>query len=111
MLPEAMENYFSEISRVLKRDGRCLITFFLLTAESVGLVDQRKSTLDFKYAFGKYRVIDEDAPESAIAYAEQYIRSLYQKHDMMIMEPVYYGSWCGRQDFLSYQDIIVAIRT
>jgi SAM-dependent methyltransferase len=111
MLPEAMENYFSEISRVLRRDGRSLITFFLLNAESVELIDQRKSTLDFKYDFGGYRVIDKDVPESAVAYAEHYVRSLYQKHDMMIIEPIYYGSWCGRQDFLSYQDIIVATRT
>lgn len=111
MLPQAMENYFSEIRRVLRRDGRCLITFFLLNAKSVELIDQRKSTLDFKYDLGGYRVVNKDAPESAVAYAEQYIRSLYQKNDMMIIEPVYYGSWCGRGDFLSYQDIIVATRT
>jgi hypothetical protein len=76
----------------------------------VELIDQRKSTLDFKYDLGECRVIDKDAPESAIAYDEQYIRSLYQEHGMMIIEPVHYGSWCGRQRFLSYQDIIVAIR-
>ena len=111
MLPQAMENYFSEISRVLKRDGRCLITFFLLNAESLALIDQRKSTLDFQYDFGEYRAIDKDVRESATAYDEQYIRSLYQKHDMVIMEPVYYGSWCGRQDILGYQDIIVATKT
>ena len=101
MLPEAMENFFSEISRVLRRDGRSLITFFLLNEKPVELVDQRKNALDFKYDFGEYRVIDKDEPEAAIAYDERYIRSLYQKHGMMIMEPVHYG----------YQDIIVAIRT
>jgi len=27
MLPQDMEHYFSEIARVLRKDGRCLITF------------------------------------------------------------------------------------
>jgi len=35
MLPQDMENYFSEIARILKRNGRCLMTFFLLNEESV----------------------------------------------------------------------------
>jgi len=33
ILPQDLKNYFSEISRVLKRNGRCLITFFLLNKE------------------------------------------------------------------------------
>ena len=34
MLPNDMENYLSEISRVLKNDGRCLITFLLINEDS-----------------------------------------------------------------------------
>ena len=34
MLPHDMENYLSEISRVLRNNGRCLITYYLLNEES-----------------------------------------------------------------------------
>lgn len=27
---------------------------------------------------------------------------------MNIVEPIHYGLWCGRDEFLSYQDIILA---
>lgn len=110
MMPQEMENYFYEVSRVLRKGGKCLVTFFLLNEESSKLIDRGKSTLSFKYDFGNYRVIDRDVPETAVAYDEQYIRILYKKYGITIIDPTYYGSWCGRQDFLSYQDIIVATK-
>ena len=108
MLPKDMENYFSEIVRVLKRNGRCLITFFLLNTESLKLIDARLSTLDFKYYIKGYRTINKNRPESAVAYDEKFIKDIYEKYELNIVEPIHYGSWCGRGNFLSYQDIIMA---
>lgn len=108
MLPHDMENYFCEIVRVLKKGGRCLITFFLLNKESLQLINARKGTLDFKYEFGEFRTIDTNTPEAAICYDEAFVFGLYEKHGLKIKQPVRYGSWCGRSNFLSYQDIIVA---
>lgn len=48
MLPQDMENYLSEISRILRSGGRCLITFFLLNAESLKLIEMGASDLDFQ---------------------------------------------------------------
>ena len=75
MLPQDVENYFSEIVRVLKRDGRCLITFFLLNTQSLKSIDEKLSLLDFKYNFQGYRTIDKNEPESAVAYDERFIRA------------------------------------
>lgn len=107
ILPQDMENYFCEISRVLKRSGRCLITFFLLNKKSLQLINARKSTLDFKYEFGKFRTIDANTPEAAVCYDEAFILGLYEKYGLKIKQPIRYGSWCGRSNFLSYQDIII----
>jgi len=108
MLPQDMENYLSEIARLLKKDGRCLITFFLLNNESSKLISNKKSTLDFKYFFKDWGTVNKNIPESAIAYNEKFIRRLYESYTLSIKEPIYYGSWCGRKNFLNYQDIIVA---
>ena len=110
MLPEDLENYLSEVARVMKRGGRCLISYFLLNTESLKLIDARSSTLDFKHVFETYRTTNKAVPEEAVAYNEEYVHNLYDKFGLHIIEPVYYGSWCGRRDFLSYQDIAIASR-
>jgi SAM-dependent methyltransferase len=120
MLPDDMDHYLSEISRVLKKNGRCFITFFLLNPASLKMIDENSSTIDFNHVFSfdlpliegahEYRTSDENTHETAIAYDEQVIRRLYKKHGLNIIEPFRYGSWCGRKIFISYQDIIVAYK-
>ena len=108
MLPPDMEHYHSEISRVLKPGGRCLITYFLLNRESLEAIDTGTSSIGFKHQRYGYLVNDPAIPEAAVAYPEEYIKELYEKNGMKLCLPVQYGSWCGRKEFLSYQDIIVA---
>ncbi len=110
MRPQDMENYFFEIARVMKKDGRCLISFFLLNAESLKLIDAELNRRPFKYNFGEYRTINKNIPESMIAYDDIFIRRIYKKSGLRIREPIYYGSWCGRKKFLSDQDIIIATK-
>jgi SAM-dependent methyltransferase len=112
MLPEGVENYFAEVARVLKTaGGRCLISFFLLNKESLQLIQTRKSPMDFKYDMGNCRVMKADVPEHAVCYDETFIVGLYHKHGLKINQPVHYGSWCGRGEFLSYQDLVIAEKT
>jgi SAM-dependent methyltransferase len=108
MLPKDMENYFSEIARVLKIGGRCFITFFLLNKESLQLINAGKSTIDFKHEFEKFRAVDPHLLEDVICYDEAFILSLYEKYGLKIKQPIHYGSWSSRPNFLSHQDIIIA---
>jgi hypothetical protein len=55
-------------------------------------------------------VKDTEEPEAAVAYEEDRIFHLYDKHELVISEPVHYGTWSGLADGMSYQDIIVAAR-
>jgi ubiquinone/menaquinone biosynthesis C-methylase UbiE len=111
MLPEDMENYLSEIARVLTGGGRCLITYFLLNAESLKLIEEKVSFHNFEYELQGCRVERENVPEYAVAYNESAIRSLYGKYGLNILEPVHYGFWCRRKDGLSWQDIIIATKS
>ncbi len=108
MLPDEVSNYLSEIERVMKPGGRAMITFFLLNQESLKLIESGMSTIDFPYDFGVYRTKEKSTPEAAIAYQEDFIRNLYRENNLKIAEPIRYGSWCGREAFLSLQDIVVA---
>lgn len=110
LLPPDLEHYLSEIHRVMKPGGRCLITYFLLTDESRRLLDAGKGTLAFLPETNGYRVVSLEEPESAIAFDQAYIESLYKKLGFREVGPARYGSWCGRAEHLSYQDILVAAK-
>lgn len=110
MLPSDMENYLGEISRVLKTGGRCLITFFILNEESENLLRSGHSTLDFKYNIDGCLTVNEEKPEAAVAYNEEFVIRLFKKYGLKITQPIHYGSWCKRDSFLSYQDLIIATK-
>jgi ubiquinone/menaquinone biosynthesis C-methylase UbiE len=109
LLPLDMENYLREIKRVLRRNGRCFITYFLLNEEALQLMASGQSKEDFKFDFGIYRTVSIEVPEYCIAYNEKTIIDLYHKCGLEILYPVRYGLWCGRKEFTSYQDIIIAL--
>lgn len=111
MFPPDVENYISEISRVLKKDGRCFITYFLLNTESLGNIKDNRSSFNFEYELEGCRTSNKETPEAAIAYDENKIRELYNKYKLDIAEPIKYGTWCGKSDGLSYQDIVFAKKT
>jgi len=110
MMPDEVENYLSEISRVLKKGGRCLISFFLINDESQTLIEAGVSSKDLKHKFGRARAVSESQPELAIGYEEDFVLDLYRRVELEVRQPISYGSWCGREHHLSYQDLVVGIK-
>jgi SAM-dependent methyltransferase len=112
LLPSDSENYLKQISRVLKKNGRCLISYFLLNDESTRLNQEGLSPMNFAFPIGEARAIDERAPEAAVAYPEEFILGLYKENSLRVTGPVRYGSWCGRpRPFKgSNQDMMVAVK-
>jgi GT2 family glycosyltransferase/SAM-dependent methyltransferase len=109
MLPDDVGHYLSEVQRVLKPGGRCLITLFLLNAESVGLMRAGfASPFAFKRSGDGYAAVVRERPEAAVAFDEERVRAWLAAHRLEIDEPIRYGRWCGRLDGLSLQDIVVA---
>ena len=104
-----MENYLSQVARVTKPNGKCLITYFLLNQESPKLIQDKKAGLDFKFASpDDFMSTSQSEPESGLAYPEDSVRTLFSKYNLRIKEPTHYGPWAGRSSFLSFQDIIIA---
>ena len=108
LMPRDAAHYMEEIARVLKPQGKALITWFILNEESKRLIEQKRSSLDFYYRTPDFWSISQENPEQAIAFEEQYIRSLYTANGLRIEEPVRYGAWPGRKEHLSGQDVIIA---
>lgn len=106
-----MQRYVSEVARVLKPGGRCLATFYLLNAESRELMPQKALfQLNFKHRGRGYQTLDRNRPEIGIAFDEALVSKIYRRHGLTILEPIRYGAWCGRETYLSSQDIVIAVK-
>ena len=102
---ERPEGAVSEIRRVLKPDGGALLTFFVLNDESRALIKAGKAALEFLDPDDHVAVVDADLPEEAVAYDEAWVR------ERLAGAEVRYGSWCGREEHTSFQDLVVATST
>ena len=110
MFPADLENYAREITRVLRPGGRCFITMFLLNDESQSLIEKKRSTQDFVHRLEECVTTDPTNPEGSLAFQESYVRTLFGRLGLSVGEPIHYGSWCGRNNFLSYQDVVIATK-
>jgi len=101
-----VEHYVSEISRVLKPNGRAFVTFFLLNEESRELMKSPKSAHNIQYYVDGRYIAYPDDPEICVGFDELFVIDLFKKNGMEAK--IYPGSWCGREKHTSFQDIVLA---
>jgi SAM-dependent methyltransferase len=113
MFSADVDHYLSEISRVLKKNGHLFCTWFIMNQESKGLISKGKSTLKINSRIDADKnilVANIQYPEDVVGFDEEQVYSLHKKHGLEIQPPIQFGNWCGRTDFVSFQDIITAIK-
>ena len=108
MYPDDMKHYLLEIARLLRAGGRVFATFFLLNPVQRELASRGRNKIDFRFDRGPYRTRDDRLPESAIAVEESTIRAMFTDVHLRIREPIRFGTWSGREEGLSLQDIVLA---
>jgi ubiquinone/menaquinone biosynthesis C-methylase UbiE len=99
MLPADLENYLSEIARVLKPNGKCLASYFLLTPLRPKELRDDEIRSRFIDSGKGYSTTNMEYPEDAVAYDQKYILSQYKKLGLALVQPVVYGE---------LQDLVVA---
>jgi SAM-dependent methyltransferase len=109
MLPSDMDHYLSEISRVLKPGGKCLITFFMNDEEARRRVAAGTAAVPFDHKLNGCWTSDPVTPETAVGYDPADVMPVFKKHSLQ-PDPTYFGAWSGRSNYLSYQDIVIATK-
>ena len=109
MLPADVENYVKELGRVLRPGGRALNTFFLLNSSNGRGPGSDRATIPFSVKEDGYWAVSSRTPEVAVAYEEDDVRKLYERHGFSVEGQIHPGTWVGA-DGPSFQDIVVATR-
>jgi SAM-dependent methyltransferase len=111
MMPDDVNNYLKEILRVLKSDGKCFVTFFLLNDEIKSSIENR-NYFNFPFKYDHYRLLDKNVKEANIAYEENFLITDLFKNNNLAVERIDYGWWSGRsrEKSLGYQDTILLSR-
>jgi ubiquinone/menaquinone biosynthesis C-methylase UbiE len=112
MLPPEVHNYMTEISRVLKRAGRAVTTFFLLNTESRRFIEAGGGPIPITFKHGAdplCRIMKPDIPEYAVAHDEHRVRQYFAEARMSPVEMIF-GNWCGRPSLVGLQDVIIALK-
>ena len=110
MLPDELANYVGELARVLAPGGRCLASMLLLNDEAERCIDAGKGALTLRHPIGVCRTENAAIPEAAVGYPEPFVRELFAAKGLALVEPIHFGSWCGRERGMSFQDIVIAER-
>ena len=106
--PDAVEAYLKEIFRVLTPGGRSFITYYLIDPFATAQIEKKAARQLFKFSFPGYYTTSPKVREQTIAYDTDAILQLYQAMGFAVSLPVLFGSWSGRSDSYSFQDVIVA---
>jgi len=106
MLSDEMEHYLSEIARMVRKGGTGVFTFFLLNGESRSLTRAGISSLNFAFMNTGCWTASEELPEANVGYEESRVIELCGRFGLSV-EGIRYGGWCGRHDYLSFQDLVV----
>jgi SAM-dependent methyltransferase len=103
LLPAAADRYLAEMARVTRPDGRLFLTFFIFDGDP-----PTGGEMSFPHAHGHFATGSAEVPEAAVAYDEAWLRERLEAHRLRPAEPFHYGTWGGRSDGLSLQDIVIA---
>ena len=105
MLKAEVANYLKEIRRVIREDGRCFATFFIIEDEAEALIRQKRSSLDLRHKLPDGTLVTHPRlPEMAVAYREADLREMVEAAGFKIAQQ-HPGQWPGRSKYLTYQDV------
>lgn len=118
MLPDAAAHYFRESARVLKPNGRCVFSFFLLDQYRPGQARPlgfARPDFNFDHPYGDYdsdfAVVEPRCPEQMTAYRTGLIERLVRQAKLDLAQAPVPGFWSGSaSNWVSTQDLVVLSR-
>jgi SAM-dependent methyltransferase len=105
MFTDQVDNYISEIARVLKSDGCCIATVYLLNESKRAGIAGGTAAWTFSIPRDGCWIETQAPPEAAVAYEERDLIAKFGRAGLFLAEPVRYGCWSETKD--QDQDFLV----
>lgn len=114
-LPGVTARYFKEIRRVMRPDGRAVLSFFLLDNYERGRqrpLGFAKNIFDFDHAYGefgdRFAISNPRNPEEMTAYRLDFLREMAADADLELLEEPLPGLWsAANPTWVGAQDVLV----
>jgi SAM-dependent methyltransferase len=110
MRSQPVKRYLEEIRRVLAPQGSALITLFLKNDEQRRLEAAGLNEFAFEHGDPPWYYGLPGEPESRCAFDEGYILDLLAETGLALKSPIVYGTWSGRTNGVSCQDMVLINR-
>lgn len=115
LLPEVATNYLQQAARVLKPEGRCIFSFFLLDNYQAGrkrwnLFEMPIFNFDHNLEqYGSdFAVGVAENPEETTAFRLALIEEMMAKAGLQLAQPPLTGMWSGaKSNWISTQDLLI----
>ena len=107
MYEEGIIRYLKEIKRMMRPNGKCLGTFFLLDDAWRRVQKDGKRSLDLAHRLNDHTFyLNKEDPLHAIGYDEIWLRDVPKKLGLEVVQ-IRNGTWAGKIDYDFLQDIVV----
>lgn len=106
MMPEDVKQYLQQIALVMKRDGKCLATFFILNSDSEQAMAEKRSAFTFENKYDGYRLMDANVKEANVAYEQDSLFSMIHACGLEV-DSFHVGKWADGKEALDFQDVVI----
>ncbi len=107
MQQKEVENYLKEISRVLKPNGTCFATFFVIDEASEKYLQETDEPF-FTHKYHTYYLHDDKVKDANIAYKIDFIETTLAKNNLKLSNH-FDGWWAkdSKEGYYNFQDICI----
>ncbi len=113
MVPEEVSHYMSELSRVLKKGGKGIVTFFIYD-DNYNPDTIKSYDFQFRYDYEHYRLMDKKVKSANVAYKENYLKNeLLQKNGLKEIKRIngFWPTGKRRHEIDDFQDVVFIEKT
>ena len=105
MIADEVENYFSEMKRVLKPKGIVYATFFLYEKG----MESFPHDFNFPHDYGHYRLMDNEVKSANVAFKKSFLTNNLVKEKGFFIKHLFPGSWNGlpAEECKEFQDLVI----
>ncbi len=103
-----VQHYLKEIKRVLKPNGACLATFFVMDENTAQQIKGKANVMQFEHEYDTYYLHDAKVKDANIAFKEPALQRMAQEAGLQI-SLFNRGWWRGttKENSLNFQDVVV----